>query len=72
MVIKSLLKVSFFLQRNVHYVLFIGFVNSDPVRNGVLLIYTLNLVLDFATVNPKLFRVSLKLAKNDVVVLKEI
>lgn len=59
MVIKSLLKVSFFLQRNVHYVLFTGFVNSDPVRNGVLLIYTLNLVLDFATVNPKLFRVSL-------------
>jgi hypothetical protein len=72
MVIKSLLKVSFFLQRNVHYVLFIGFIDSDPVRNGVLLIYTLNLVLDFATVNPKLFRVSLKLAEIDVVVLKEI
>ena len=71
-VVERLLKIRTFLPRNVHYVFLVGLVNFDPGRKSVFLIFCLDLVFYLAAVDPQLFCFSLKLAKVDIVILKEI
>ena len=71
-VVEGLLKIRNFLQRNVHYVFLVGLVNFDPGRKSIFLIFCLYLVFYLAAVDSQLFCLSLKLAKVDIVILKEI
>jgi hypothetical protein len=71
-VVERLLKIRTLLLRQVHYMFLVCLVNFDPGRKNVFLIFCLDLMSNLTAVDPQLLCFSLKLAKVDIVILREI